>query len=225
MPDRALHRRILAPRREQISAAEPGPIDPVPGVELKNDRNPHRGPSPGESPTPLPVLRAPVAAAMRRSALRRSTATAPARLRPIRVAQPSSRARRGVSVGRGTPAGHDRRKVVLQAVLKVALRAALQDLRPLTGPSVRRFRIGQTKHVAAKHAVAKDAVGLLRGAAGPAAPSLPDSAQSNPGPAQVRNPVLRDGRSRDHPRPVEPGRLRREALARCTAKIKSQGTP
>ena len=106
------------------------------------------------------VLRAPAAEVMRRSAPHRSTGTNQVQIRPKRVLHRSSRARHAASADPATRAGHDRRQAGLQAVLKVALQVALQDLRPLTGPIVRRLPIGRTKRAVARRAAEKGAVGL-----------------------------------------------------------------
>ena len=58
------------------------------------------------------------------------SAPRPARDSPTRVAQRSSRVRHEASAGRGTRAGHDRRKVVFRTVVRIALQVALQALRP-----------------------------------------------------------------------------------------------
>ena len=215
MPDPALPRRIPAPPPGRILAAEPGRIDPAHGVGPGKERDRRPGPCPGGSPAPLPVLRAPAPAAMRRSALGRSTATGPEPLRPMPGAQHSGPARHEASEGPGIPAGHDRRKAVLQAARKNALRGALQALRPLMEPTVRRFPIGLNRRAANK-----DAADLLRESAGPAVRGQPDSAVPDPAlrGLTIQGPAMRDGRSRDHPGPEsgleDPGRPRRGTLAR-----------
>ncbi len=110
-----LRDRVRA-HRGRIRAVEHGRIDPAPGVGLRNERNPSLGLSPGGSPAPLPVLRAPAVDAMRRSGPRRR-ATGPVQMQRTKELQRSNRARHGVSAGRGIRAGRDRRQAVLLAAV------------------------------------------------------------------------------------------------------------
>src|SRR5271154_6182176 len=155
MPDRPQGRR-LAPRRGPKPgpkpgpklAAEPGRIDPGPGVEPGNENGPHPGLCLGGSPTPLPVLRAPAAAVTRPSARRRRGG--PGQLQPMLVPPHSSPARQEASAGPATRAGRDRPPVVRKIVLRVVRR----DLLRLMEPIVRRLPIALTKRAADKGAVA-----------------------------------------------------------------------
>jgi hypothetical protein len=211
MPDRTPQRRTLAPQQALRRAAVLDRKDPAHGVGPANESDPHPGPSPGGSPAPLPVLRAPAAAAIPRSAPRRSTATGPILVQRERGPRRSRRAPHGVSAAPGTPAGADQLQVVPKIEPRVELQVALQAPRPLTGPIVRRLPIGLNKRALAKRAAEKD-VAVLREVEGPAAPGQLDS--THPGPT-VPRPTVQEltvpgspsqhGRSRGQPGPRQPG--------------------
>ena len=198
MPSPALHRPILAPPPGPILAVEPGQIDPAHGAERGNERDPSPGPCLGESPAPLPVLRAPAVVAMRRSAPPR-TATGPGQVQQTRQPQRSRHVRHEASAGRGTRAGHDRGKVVFRTVVRIALQVALQALRRVMEPSVRQFPIGLNRRA---------------GEQGRSKPPLRGGRPSGPRPSRFGTPdsgaprsdnPRSENRGRPFPRPSRPG--------------------
>ena len=228
--ERAPHRRVRA-QQGRIPAVEHGRIDRARGVAPRNERDPSLGLSRGGSPAPLPVLRTPAAAAMRRFAPHR-TATGRVPAQQARELERSRRARHVVSAGRETRPGHDRRPAVLQDARQVGLQA----LRPVMEPIVPRLPTGLTgltQWALAKRRASNDAADLLRGVGGRAVPGLPDSGLPGPATQVQTNPGLaRDARSRDHPGPSQardqaqwpPATFYGWSWAGYPPKTKSQGT-
>jgi hypothetical protein len=227
MPDRPRPCRRLAPRRGPkpgpipgpILAAEPGRIDPGPGVEPGNENGLHPGLCLGGSPAPLPVLRAPAAVVARPSAPRGRGG--PGQLRPMPVPPRSRRARQEASAGPATPVGRDRPP----AVRKIALRVVRKDLRRLMEPIVCQVPIGRTKHAVDKGAVDKHAEGVvdLRWEAGPGgvhcALGQPDSTLPD---LTLPGPPVRNGHSRER---QDPGRPPQGPLAVMPIQNQMPGEP